>query len=337
VIDEPGTSHPDASTDPRTSPDGRLEAASDGPPALPGMPAPEATSDGPPALPGMPAPEATSDGPPALPGRPAPDAAPPVADPPAEPLLDLDTATRRALLALPGRSPDPLICPFLRAGDGGLAPGAATGQRCVAVTPAIVLTEHQRQLVCQTAAYPSCPRYTRGEAAVRASLAPGLGRRSRAAPAAIATAAVLVVMAAAVAATSGVVAPNGEGGGAGDGAAEATTMPAGGTGAPPDAASVAPSAGDPGTSGLPAATVAPLATVRPTLAATRDLPLAWRGLKACPAPDTCYLYVVERGDTFSGIAARFETTTKKLRRLNPGLDDPNAIRVRQQLRVPPPD
>ncbi len=97
-----------------------------------------------------------------------------------------------------------------------------------------------------------------------------------------------------------------------------------------------PAAGSPGASGLPAPTVKPLATVRPTLVATQKLPVAWRGLEACPAPDACYLYIVKRGDTFSAIAARFETTTRKLGRLNPALDDPSTIRVGSTVRVPPP-
>ncbi len=79
-----------------------------------------------------------------------------------------------------------------------------------------------------------------------------------------------------------------------------------------------------------------MATVRPTLVATADLPAPWRGLEPCPAPATCYLYVVQRRDTFGAIAARFETTVKKLRRLNPGLTDPSTIRVGSTLRVPPP-
>jgi spore germination protein YaaH len=82
--------------------------------------------------------------------------------------------------------------------------------------------------------------------------------------------------------------------------------------------------------------VAPLATVSPTLVATRDLPVAWRKLEPCPASDPCYLYVVKRGDTLRVIAARFDTTIKKLRKLNPKLGDPSTIRVGSTIRVPPP-
>lgn len=46
-------------------------------------------------------------------------------------------------------------------------------------------------------------------------------------------------------------------------------------------------------------------------------------------------YVVQRGETLSGIAARFGTTVEVLLNLNPGLEgNPNLIRVGQQLVVP---
>lgn len=251
---------------------------------------------------------------------------------------DLEAATQQALMALPGRSADPSVCPFLRAGPGGDLPpeSAAAGHRCMAVAPGIAVAERQRQLVCQVAAHPTCPRHVRGKAAVRASLAPGIGRRSRAAPAAIGTAAMLLVATAVIAATSGVATPGGQV--AGGGGAAATASAAGSTARPTDGESSAPSSSphDPGATGQPAATVAPRTTVSPTLVATRDLPVAWRKLEPCPAPDRCYLYVVRRGDTLGGIAARFDTTVKRLRRLNPTLGDTSTIRVGKTIRVPPP-
>ena len=251
-----------------------------------------------------------------------------------DPPPDLDSATAQALRTLPGRSPDPVICPFLRAGGGTdlLPVVAATGHRCVAVTPAMAVGDRQRQLLCQVASHPTCPRYLRGETALRAALAPGLGQRGRAAPIAIGTAVVLLAAAAAVAVTSGIGSAGGgvAGGGAstpssGPGS-RATAAPAGGGSGP---------LGSPGTTGPPP-TIAPVATIRPTLVPTADLPAPWRGLEPCPAPATCYLYIVQRRDTFSIIAARFDTTVKKLRRLNPGLGDPSTIRVGSTLRVPPP-
>jgi LysM repeat protein len=47
-------------------------------------------------------------------------------------------------------------------------------------------------------------------------------------------------------------------------------------------------------------------------------------------------YVVQRGDTLSGIAARHNTDVSTLLRLNPGLQDPNRIRAGQRLIVPVP-
>jgi hypothetical protein len=229
-----------------------------------------------------------------------PDAPPVVAgSQPTDVPLDLEAATSQALMALAGRSADSSVCPFLRAGaDGDMPPeSAAAGHRCVALAPAVAVSERQRQLVCQVAGHPACPRHVRGEAAVRSSLAPGLGRRSRAAPAAIGTAVVLLLVTAAVAATSGLATPGDDV--VGGGGAEASD-PAGASSARPtdgDGQAPSPSADAPGASGLPSATVAPLATVSPTLVATRDLPVAWRKLEPCPASDPCYLYVVKRGDT----------------------------------------
>ena len=247
---------------------------------------------------------------------------------------DLDDATAQALLALPGRSPDPVICPFLRAGAGAdPAPDAvAAGHRCVAVLPAVAVGDRQRQLLCQAASHPTCPRYFRGEAALRAALAPGLGQRGRVAPVAIGTAVVLLAAAAAVAVSSGLGAADEDVAGGGAASTPSPAASSRATVAPTDGA--APS-GSPGAT-VPPPTVAPVATVRPTLVATADLPSPWRGLEPCPAPATCYLYVVQRRDTFGAIAARFETTIKKLRRLNPGLTDPSTIRVGSTLRVPPP-
>lgn len=45
-------------------------------------------------------------------------------------------------------------------------------------------------------------------------------------------------------------------------------------------------------------------------------------------------YVVVSGDTLSGIAARFDTTTAELQRLNPSITNPDMIAVGQVLRIP---
>ncbi|HEY8167403.1 MAG TPA: LysM peptidoglycan-binding domain-containing protein [Candidatus Limnocylindrales bacterium] len=246
---------------------------------------------------------------------------------PLEP-LDLATATRLALVDLPGRSPDLLVCPFLRGPDGASPPRLDGGvHQCAAVTPFVIVGDRQRALLCQVDAHETCPRYSRGEAVVRATLAPGLGRRGPGGPIAIGTALVLLVVAASVAVSSGLT-PVGE---------PAPTVLAGGPAGSgdPGVASPGPTIDAGPATEAPAATLEPAPTVRPTLVATRDLPPAWRPLEPCPSPDRCYVYVVQRGDTLSGIAARFETTARRLRRLNPQLGS-NTIRVRQEVRVPPP-
>ena len=44
-------------------------------------------------------------------------------------------------------------------------------------------------------------------------------------------------------------------------------------------------------------------------------------------------YTVERGDTLSSIAERFDTTVRAIARAN-DIDDPNRIKVGQELRIP---
>ena len=53
-----------------------------------------------------------------------------------------------------------------------------------------------------------------------------------------------------------------------------------------------------------------------------------------PAPSTDYItYVIQSGDTLSGIAARYGTTVSELTRLN-GISDPDRIYAGNTLKVP---
>lgn len=52
-----------------------------------------------------------------------------------------------------------------------------------------------------------------------------------------------------------------------------------------------------------------------------------------PDPDNYQIYIVQSGDTLSGIAARFGTTYQMLARMN-GITNPNMIYAGQRLRVP---
>lgn len=59
-------------------------------------------------------------------------------------------------------------------------------------------------------------------------------------------------------------------------------------------------------------------------------------LDPCPDRSGCYLYLVRSGDRLSTIAGRYGTTTTAILALNPGIPDPNSIRVGQTIRLPGP-
>ncbi len=56
---------------------------------------------------------------------------------------------------------------------------------------------------------------------------------------------------------------------------------------------------------------------------------------ATPTP-AFILYVIQPGDTFSGLAARFGTTVEAIQALNPNVV-PTRLRVGQQIRIPAPE
>ncbi|HTS14229.1 MAG TPA: LysM domain-containing protein [Candidatus Sulfotelmatobacter sp.] len=83
----------------------------------------------------------------------------------------------RVLADLPGRSPDPLVCPFLRldAGTGLVVPrpGVDEGHRCISAAVPYTPSSLQQEMVCLRAGHAACPRYTKGSAAVAVTLAGG--------------------------------------------------------------------------------------------------------------------------------------------------------------------
>jgi hypothetical protein len=258
---------------------------------------------------------------------------------------DLVTATHRALATLPGRSPRLEVCPFLRAGEGpDIAPADRpdAGHRCRALEEPLVLGLRQQELVCLRSGHVHCPRFARGEERVRRTLAPGLGRRRRPAPAVVMAAGLLVgaILVAAGAVSGGLSLPGGPGVAAGPTpspsappATLATTLQP--TLAPTPAIDPTPTPSPeptPTPSPVPTATPVPTASPAPSVA----LPAAWQGLAACPAPDDCYVYRVQRNDTLYGIAAKFHTTLNVLLDLNRWIADPSTIHVGDQIKVPPP-
>jgi hypothetical protein len=82
-------------------------------------------------------------------------------------VTDDDRATSPWLERLELRSPDPAVCPFLRALDDKdelalpiAAPDALN--RCAALREAIPQSLRQQELVCLTSGHVNCPRYLRG-------------------------------------------------------------------------------------------------------------------------------------------------------------------------------
>ncbi len=74
-----------------------------------------------------------------------------------------------------GRSPNPWVCPFLRAidDDGLLAvplEGPDPVNRCAALSEAVPQSLRQQELVCLTSGHVNCPRYLRGSMATPEAL-----------------------------------------------------------------------------------------------------------------------------------------------------------------------
>ncbi len=254
-------------------------------------------------------------------------------------MADPEVATRRALDALPGRSPNPHVCPFLRAiaePETLVAPRdrPAAEHRCAAFGDPLAPSPLQQELVCLVASHVACPRYARGAAEVRAGLVVG-GRSGGRSPAAVRLAGAAVVAAVLISLVFG-LANGGLLGGA-------TPTPSA-LAIASEAASPSPEPTPEGTpSGTPSQEASP--TVTPPLTATAPptatpgptgIAARWAGLPRCPAPQTCYLYTVRRGDTFYGIATYFGTNVAGLKALNPAHASNTTIHVGEQLKIPPP-
>ncbi|MFI5261726.1 MAG: hypothetical protein ACHQZR_04120, partial [Candidatus Limnocylindrales bacterium] len=89
---------------------------------------------------------------------------------PVTPVRSSQRAVQDVLASLPGRSSDPVVCPFLRrvTEDGLLAPGAtpAEAHRCAALTAPLAPSLMQQEVMCLVAGHESCPRFRQGTAAI---------------------------------------------------------------------------------------------------------------------------------------------------------------------------
>jgi len=257
-------------------------------------------------------------------------------------------AVQNVLAALPGRSADPLVCPFLRRAieTGLVAPGATPDEanRCAALTAPISPSSLQQELMCLVGAHAGCPRYRQGSEAIAAGLgvAPARSRVPAAAQLVAAVVVVVLVGAVALAMWRGGGTPGSPGGVGSSGPPVALASSASPSASPVTTVTPTPSPSPTPTptfppSPTPSAPPAPTpSTVAPTPSASGSLASHWAGLPKCPGSQACYIYTVKSGDTFYGIASYFGTTGVALEALNPQIKNPSLIHKGDQIKVPPP-
>ena len=227
------------------------------------------------------------------------------------------------------------LCPFVRTEQGWRSLTPTTGHRCTAVTPPARVASEKQARLCLTAGHVECATYlaagdvriARGlpDASVRRPLArtaPVVVERTRARlPADLdvrsgrwGQAALIILMLVALAAV--VVARSGD----------RPAGPAGGSGTGPQDGSVAASA---------SATAAATASEGAPSNGTGSAPATVVGSPSSAPPSSAgaLAYTVQKGDTLSGIAARFGTTVAALQKAN-RISSPGTIRVGQVLTIP---
>ena len=257
-------------------------------------------------------------------------------------------ATPSWLAVLDDRSPDPEVCPFLRATSvGGLTtpferPDPAN--RCAALAEAVPQSLRQQELVCLTTGHVNCPRYLRGAAVMTETPKPVVRERQ---PMSMPMLASLVVLVVAIAASVGFVLARGGALSIGPGAAPAGSQPVAVVSPPP--ASIVPTISpsliaeatptpDPTPSPTPTPTPTPTPSPTPRPSATpRPTPSSnrYQLLTACPNTPRCWIYTVRRGDNVFSIAHYFGISTDAVYSRNPWLRN-SGLRAGQQLRLPPP-
>jgi LysM domain-containing protein len=258
---------------------------------------------------------------------------------------EVPTDDRRSWLqVLDDRSPDPTICPFLRAtGRNGLvAPieTPATANRCAALAEAVPQSLRQQELVCLSTGHVNCPRYLRGAAVIAEAPTPVVREGRAMSPAMLGS---LVVLVLALSASVGFVlarggaldiAPPGVQASASPSAvavASPSVVPSAPVVAPTSSIAVTPSP-------TPSVTPSPTPTAAPTAAPTpRATPRSdrYRLLRACPSTPRCWIYTVRSGDNVFSIARYFGVSQDSIYARNPWLRT-RGLRAGQELRLPPP-
>jgi LysM domain len=259
--------------------------------------------------------------------------------------------TRPSWLAvLDGRSPDPNICPFLRAtADGALSSPierADPANRCAALAEAVPQSLRQQELVCLTTGHINCPRYLRGAAVMTEIPAPVMRPGRTMSPAMLGS---LVVLVMALTASVAFVLARGGALSIGPTGSPGASNPAAVVSPPPTSlvpaaspsvvAEATPSpAPTPSVTPTPEPTATPSPTPEPTPKRTpRPTPSSdrYQLLRACPNTARCFIYTVRAGDNLFSIAHYFGVSTNSLYARNPWLRN-SGLRAGQQLRMPPP-
>ena len=238
-------------------------------------------------------------------------------------------------------------CPFLVADEGGWRLDVpARAHRCGAVSPPAPLSPEKQARLCLTAEHVTCATLQASLSARGQRLGPvpatadrttrwGLARtttvieeagglRARVVGFLLdrgrwpAIPAVILVLTLLVLAASGLRPSS-------PAAVESTQTPAPATQGPASTGGTASTAPTAAASALPSAT--PAATPHPT-------PKATPGPSATPQPSIAYtLYTIRSGDTLSGIAAKFHTTSRAIAQLN-GITVTTTLHIGQVLKIP---
>ena len=245
------------------------------------------------------------------------------------------------------RSPNPAVCPFLRAIDEDDALGLPVeapdpANRCAALTEPVPQSLRQQELVCLASGHVNCPRYLRGSLGTDdpPRRPPRTGTVTPAIFASLALFALAFALSVGfVIANGGLMlsaAPTATVVGAVLGEIESSPPTPGPT--PLPTALPAPTASP---SPSPTPTPVPTPAASPTPAATsaatpKPKPTSNRYalLKPCPDQSNCYIYVVRSGDNLYSIANYFGVSFNTVQAWNPWTK--SGLVTGRGLRIPTP-
>jgi hypothetical protein len=242
-------------------------------------------------------------------------------------------------------SPEPRICPFLRAVHAGqLADPIRSpdqGNACTALGDAAPQSLRQQEYACLASAHVNCPRFVRGVHLMVETAPVSSDSGLRLTPAVLGA---LLVLASSFALSVGFVVANGgmdlSAAGGSPQAGVESTAPSPGASTPPvasepPAGSAAPSPEPTARASVGAATATPAPS--PPAPTATPLPSSDRYalLEPCGDERDCWIYTVRQGDNLVSIARYFGVPLEVVRERNPWTDSTPLV-AGQELRLPPP-